>query len=63
MANEVIHHHDDTSSGSNLAVGLLFVVLAFIVLFLLINRGVIGLNGFNSGGIQVPGRVDVNLNR
>ncbi len=60
---EVIHHHvDDSGSGSNLAVGILFIFLAFIVLFLLFNRGILGTSGGGTG-FQVPGRVDVNLNR
>lgn len=62
MAEEVIHHVDDSSSGSSLAVGILLIFLAFIVLFLLFNRGILGVNGGGTG-FQVPGRVDVNLNR
>lgn len=64
MAEEIVHHVDDTGAGgSNLALGILLLFFVFVVLFLLFGRGFFGFNNGSSSGLQVPSRVDVNLNK
>lgn len=62
MAEEVVHrYYEDASGASSRAVGIILVLALFIVLlFLLVNRGIIGTTG---GSFQIPQTIDVNLNR
>jgi hypothetical protein len=53
--------HEDTSSGTSLLIGLIFLILVVVLLF----YGLPFLRGGVSQGpsVQVPGKVDVNVNQ
>ena len=64
MATEVIHNHGHTSNNSSgTVVGIILLVLFMLLLLYFFGSG--AFRGFVGGGtnIQVPDKIDVNLNQ
>lgn len=63
MADYVVHEHQDGVSESNSSGFLFSIILLAIVLFLLFFYGLPLLRNSATPQVNVPGRVDVNLNQ
>jgi hypothetical protein len=64
---EVIHEHEGTSdnSGSSMdaMVGVLLAVVLILFLFYYFGRGLISEGGTTTPQVNIPDKVDVNVNR